>query len=182
MTSSEPAGLLPVELFILLLALATGIALVARRVAIPNSVALVIAGLGLAIAVPGGGVDITPDLILAVLLPGLVFEAAYKIDVGELRRSFRVISFLAAPGVIITAAIVAVVVSTMTGLDARAGLHPRGDAVGDRPGRGGRAVQATPRTGPPVHGGRGREPAERRHGCRPVRDRPQRPHAAGDAR
>jgi NhaP-type Na+/H+ or K+/H+ antiporter len=40
-----------------------------------------------------------------------VFEAAYKIDVGELRRSFLMIAFLAAPGVIITAAVVAVVVS-----------------------------------------------------------------------
>ena len=86
MTSSEPAGLLPIELFILLLALATGIALVARRLAIPNSVALVVAGLGLAIVVPGAQVDITPELILAVLLPGLVFEAAYKIDVGGAAR------------------------------------------------------------------------------------------------
>ncbi len=117
MTSSDPAGLVPIELFIVLLALATGIALVARRIAIPNSVALVIAGLGLAIVVPGAQIDITPELILAVLLPGLVFEAAYKIDVGELRRSFRVVAFLAAPGVIITAAVVAVVVSTVTGLD-----------------------------------------------------------------
>ncbi len=117
MTSSEPAGLLPIELFILLIALATGIALIARRIAIPNSVALVVAGLGLAIVVPGAQVDITPELILAVLLPGLVFEAAYKLDLSELRRSYRLIAFLAAPGVIITAAIVALVVSAMTGLD-----------------------------------------------------------------
>ena len=46
-----------------------------------------------------------------------MFEAAYKLDLGELRRSFGVIAFLAAPGVIITAAIVAVVVSAATGLD-----------------------------------------------------------------
>ena len=73
--------------------------------------------MALAIVVPGAQVDITPELILAVLLPGLVFEAAYKIDVGELRRSFPMVAFLAAPGVIITAAVVAVVVSTLTGLD-----------------------------------------------------------------
>ena len=117
MTSSEPAGLLPVELFILLLALATGVALVARRTAIPNSVALVVAGLALAVAVPGVDIDISPELILAVLLPGLVFEAAYKIDLGELRRSFGIVAILAAPGVLITAAIVAVVVSALTGMD-----------------------------------------------------------------
>ncbi len=117
MTSSEPSGLLPVELFIVLLALATGVALVARRTAIPNSVALVVAGLALAVAVPGVDIDISPELILAVLLPGLVFEAAYKIDLGELRRSFGIVAILAAPGVLITAAIVAVVVSALTGMD-----------------------------------------------------------------
>ena len=117
MTSTEPAGLLPVELFIVLLALATGVALVARRTAIPNSVALVVAGLALAVAVPGVDIDISPELILAVLLPGLVFEAAYKIDLGELRRSFGIVAILAAPGVLITAAIVAVMVSALTGMD-----------------------------------------------------------------
>ena len=116
MTSTEPAGLLPIELFILLLAIATGVALVARRTAIPNSVALVVAGLALAVAVPGVDINITPELILAVLLPGLVFEAAYKIDVGELRRSFGMVAVLAVPGVLITAAIVAVLVSSLTGL------------------------------------------------------------------
>ena len=98
MTSTEAAGLLPVELFILLLALATRMALIAQRTANSDSVALVIAGLGLAVAVPGGDVDITPDLILAVLLPGLVFEAAYKIDLGELRRSFGVVWSSPRPG------------------------------------------------------------------------------------
>jgi CPA1 family monovalent cation:H+ antiporter len=116
MTSTEPSGLLPIELFIALLAVATGVALVARRTAIPNSVALVVAGLALAVAVPGVDIQITPEIILAVLLPGLVFEAAYKIDVGELRRSFALVAVLAAPGVLITAAIVAVLVSTVTGL------------------------------------------------------------------
>ena len=116
MTSTEPAGLLPIELFVLLVAIATGVGFVARRTAIPNSVALVVAGLLLAVAVPGGNVDISPDLILAVLLPGLVFEAAYKIDLGELRRSFGVVAILAVPGVLITAAIVAVVVSALTGM------------------------------------------------------------------
>jgi CPA1 family monovalent cation:H+ antiporter len=46
-----------------------------------------------------------------------VFEAAYKIDVLELRRTFNIVVVLAAPGVLITAAVVAVVVSAATGLD-----------------------------------------------------------------
>ncbi len=110
--------LLPVELFILLIAIATGVALLARRSALPYSVALVLAGLGLAILVPGTlALQVTPDLILAVLLPGLVFEAAYKLDLAELRQTSTIVAVLAAPGVVITAGVVAVVVSLATGLD-----------------------------------------------------------------
>ena len=110
--------LLPVELFVLLIAIATGLALLARRSALPWSVTLVLAGLGLAVLVPGAlELEVTPDLILAVLLPGLVFEAAYKLDLPELRRTSTIVAVLAAPGVVITAAVVAVVVSAATGLD-----------------------------------------------------------------
>jgi CPA1 family monovalent cation:H+ antiporter len=110
--------LLPVELFVVLIAIATGVALVARRSALPYSVALVLAGLALAVLVPGTlSLQVTPDLILAVLLPGLVFEAAYKLDLTELRRTSAIVAVLAAPGVVITAGVVAVVVSLATGLD-----------------------------------------------------------------
>lgn len=57
-----------------------------------------------------------------MLIPGLVFEAAYKLDLGELRRTFGIVLVLAIPGVVITAAVVAVVVSATTGLDARYGF------------------------------------------------------------
>jgi Na+:H+ antiporter len=111
-------NLLPIELLVLLIAIATAVALVARRAALPYSVALVLAGLGLAILVPGtSSIPITPELILAVMLPGLVFEAAYKLDVAELRRTSTIVAVLAAPGVLITAGIVAVVVSAVTALD-----------------------------------------------------------------
>ncbi len=108
---------LGIELFVLLVLVATIVAIVARRAALPYSVALVLAGLGLALLFPGQPVAITPELILAVLLPGLVFEAAYKIDVFELRSTFTIVAVLAAPGVLITAGIVALVVSATTGLD-----------------------------------------------------------------
>ena len=109
--------LVPIELFVVLLAVATAVALVAKRVPLPYSVALVLAGLGIAVVFPGNQVEVTPELILAVLLPGLVFEAAYKTDLGELRRSFGVVAILAAPGVLITAFVVAIIVSTTTGMD-----------------------------------------------------------------
>ncbi len=110
-------GLLTVELFVLLVAVATGVALLARRTVLPYSVALVLAGLALALVIPGTHVAITPEIILAVLLPGLVFEAACKIDLRALRDTFGIVLFLAAPGVLITAGLVAVAVSLATGMD-----------------------------------------------------------------
>ncbi len=107
-----------VELFVVLLALAIAVALVTQRLSIPYSVALVVAGLVISITQPVPDARITPDLILAVLIPGLVFEAAYHIDLRELRRSFLPVAVLAVPGVAITAAIVAAIVAATTGLDA----------------------------------------------------------------
>ncbi len=106
-----------VGLFVVLVAIAVAVALVTQRLSIPFSVALVIAGFVLSVTQPIRGAGITPDLILAVFIPGLVFEAAYHIDVGHLRQSFAAVAILAAPGVVITAAFVAEVVTLTTGLD-----------------------------------------------------------------
>jgi monovalent cation:H+ antiporter, CPA1 family len=105
-----------VHLFVGLVTVAALVALVARRIAVPYTVALVVFGLGAAIFAPRGGFTITEELVLAVLLPGLIFEAAYQTDIGELRRTFGGIALLAAPGVIVTALIVAAVLLFATGL------------------------------------------------------------------
>jgi len=103
------ATLNAVELFVGLVAIADLVALVARRIAVPYTVALVVFGLGGALVAPRVGFGITGELVLAVLLPGLIFEAAYQTDLGSFRRAFGGIALLAAPGVLITAAIVALV-------------------------------------------------------------------------
>ncbi len=103
------ATLNAVELFVALVAVAALVALVARRIAVPYTVALVVFGLGGAMVAPRVGFGITEELVLAVLLPGLIFEAAYQTDLGSFRRAFGGIALLAAPGVLITAVIVALV-------------------------------------------------------------------------
>ena len=59
----EVPALLAVELFIVFVLLATIVALVARRVALPYSVALVLAGLAIAFVVQGPRIEVTPELI-----------------------------------------------------------------------------------------------------------------------
>ncbi|MHB8398325.1 MAG: cation:proton antiporter [Candidatus Limnocylindrales bacterium] len=104
-----------VELFVALIAAASLVALVARRIALPYSVALVVLGLAVAAFGPAVRIAITPQLVLVVLVPGLVFEAAYRLDVDELRRTSLGVVVLAVPGVLISAAVVALLLS-LTGL------------------------------------------------------------------
>ncbi len=113
-------GIAAVELLVILLAIAVAVALVVAKVSarlpIPYSVALVVAGLAISVTGPAAHIEITHELILAVLIPGLVFEAAYKIHLDELRRAFPVVAVLAVPGVALTAGVVGAAVSAVTGL------------------------------------------------------------------
>ena len=110
------ATVVTVELFTGLLAAAVLVALVSRRFGIPYTVALVVFGLAVAAFLPAQAVEVTPELVLLVLLPGLVFEASFQTDLDSLRRTFGGIALLAIPGVLITAVVVAVALNLATGL------------------------------------------------------------------
>lgn len=108
-----------IELLVGLLILATVVAIVARPLRIPYTVGLVVAGLLVGAVASLAGVPpvvIDPDLVLVVLLPGLVFEAGYRLRVAELRRWWGGLALLAFPGVVVSAVIVAVVLAMATGL------------------------------------------------------------------
>jgi len=111
-----------IELFVGLVTVAALVAIAARRIAIPYSVALVVLGLVATTVLPVGQIQVTPELVLLVLVPGLVFEAALRIDIGDFQRSFGGIVLLAAPGVLVTAAVVAVVLFLATGLPMELGF------------------------------------------------------------
>lgn len=106
-----------VEFFTVLLGAASILALISRRFGFPYTVALVLFGLGVAAFVPALAFEITPELVLVVLLPALVFEAAYQTDFDHLRRTGGGIAILAIPGVLISAGVVALVIHFATGLD-----------------------------------------------------------------
>lgn len=111
-----------IELFIALVAGAALIALIARRIAVPYTVALVVFGLAAAVFAPSLEFEITPELVLAVLLPGLIFEASYQIDFRVLRSSSGGIALLAAPGVLISVLMVAAALTLVVGLPIELGL------------------------------------------------------------
>jgi monovalent cation:H+ antiporter, CPA1 family len=89
---------------------------------VPASVGLVLVGLAVSIVGPDVGLPIAPALLLAIVLPGLVFEAAFRTDLAILRPSAVTVGVLAVPGVVVVAAVVAVVLTATTGLSSTEGF------------------------------------------------------------
>jgi CPA1 family monovalent cation:H+ antiporter len=97
-----------------LLLIVTLVAIGTRRLRVPYTVALVLVGpiAALVLGLQGIGViDLTPELILALFVPPLVFEAAFHIDFDKLRDYLVPILVLAVPGVLLTTFIVGFIVS-----------------------------------------------------------------------
>jgi CPA1 family monovalent cation:H+ antiporter len=119
---SAPATLEAIRVVVALLSVAAVTALVTRRLRIPYTVSLVVLGIAAGALLPTGTIQVTPELVLLVLVPGLVFEAALRIELDDLRSTFGWMVLLAAPGVLISAAIVAVVLNLATGLPLQLGM------------------------------------------------------------
>ncbi|MDH3683832.1 MAG: cation:proton antiporter, partial [Acidimicrobiia bacterium] len=60
---------------VVLLVIAAGVAVLAKRINFPYTVALVLAGFGATTLGDLVAVDVSPELILALLVPPLLFEA-----------------------------------------------------------------------------------------------------------
>jgi CPA1 family monovalent cation:H+ antiporter len=102
-------------IIVALVLVASLVAIVARRSRLPYTVSLVLVGLFIAIRSPLQ-INETPELILAIFVPPLIFEAAFHLDLSQLRRNLLPILILAAPGVLLTMLIVGAVVAFGVGL------------------------------------------------------------------
>jgi len=102
-------------LIVLLVMVATLVAIAVRRIRLPYTVSLVLIGLLISIRRPLA-IEVTPELILAIFVPPLVFEAAFHLDLRLLRDNLVPILVLAVPGVILTTVLVGGIVSLGTGL------------------------------------------------------------------
>ncbi|MCL4560125.1 MAG: Na+/H+ antiporter [Chloroflexi bacterium] len=98
-----------------LLVIVSLVAMVVQRLKIPYTVALVVVGLLIAIWHPFQ-VTLTPELILSIFVPPLVFEAAFHLRYEDLKRDFFSLLALAVPGVILTTLIVGGILSWGSGL------------------------------------------------------------------
>ena len=94
--------------FVVILTVACGMALLAKRFKLPYTVVLVVAGLivsGLAAVRSeeslGLSIELTPELLLQWFLPILLFEAAFHVNLKQFLENWRPILCLAIPGVIV---------------------------------------------------------------------------------
>jgi monovalent cation:H+ antiporter, CPA1 family len=109
------------EIFILILFIATLVSLLTRRLRLPYTVGLVLMGLLIGIINQPGVQElpetvgtlinlvenqITPEFIVGILVTPLIFEAAFHIRWENLRRDLGLILALAIPGVILTTLLV----------------------------------------------------------------------------
>jgi CPA1 family monovalent cation:H+ antiporter len=93
---------------VLLLLIASVVAMLTRRLHLPYSAGLVAAGMLLAVLPFSPTVHLTKELLFTALLPPLIFEAAFHLDWQQLRRDLAVVLVLATLGVLLSAAVTAV--------------------------------------------------------------------------
>jgi CPA1 family monovalent cation:H+ antiporter len=103
------------EITVILLLIASTVAVLARRLRIPYTVGLVLIGLALSL-LSSTEIKVSSQVILALLVPPLIFEAAFHLHWEDLRRDFWLILVLAVPGVILTTLLVGGVVAWGTKL------------------------------------------------------------------
>ncbi|HSG14759.1 MAG TPA: cation:proton antiporter, partial [Anaerolineae bacterium] len=110
--AEEESQLIQTELaFILLLSLSALVAIVSRRIRLPYTVALVLVGLGLSLFPSPIEIDFSSELILAILVPPLIFEATLNMRWEILRRNLAPILLLAIVGTSVGAFIVATIIT-----------------------------------------------------------------------
>jgi Na+/H+ antiporter len=104
------------QIFLILLAVLAGAALLAKRLNVAPAIPLLLTGIALAF-VPGmPSVELPPELVLLVVLPPLIYSASVAMSWREFRFNLRVIILLSVGCVIFTAFAVAAATHYLIGL------------------------------------------------------------------
>jgi monovalent cation:H+ antiporter, CPA1 family len=94
-----------VERVALLLLIAAVVAILTQRLRLPYSVGLVAAGIVLTFLPFSPQVNLTKSLLFTVLLPPLIFEAAFSLEWQQLKSDLPLVLVLATVGVVLSAAV-----------------------------------------------------------------------------
>jgi len=104
------------QIFLILLAVLAGTALLARRISVAPAILLLLTGIVLAF-VPGmPSLELPPELVLLLVLPPLIYSASVAMSWREFKKNLRPIILLAVGCVIFTAFAVAAATHYLIGL------------------------------------------------------------------
>lgn len=105
-----------ITILIVLLLIASGVAMAAKWLPVPYTLTLVIVGLVISPMHFLPAIHISPDLILLIFLPALLFEAAWNLKLDQLKANVGPIFTLAVIGVILSVGVIALVLHVGPGL------------------------------------------------------------------
>ncbi|MFH1811005.1 MAG: sodium:proton antiporter [Pseudomonadota bacterium] len=90
-----------IDAVVALILVATVVAMATRRLRLPYTIALVVVGIGMHEVGAVPPLHLTQELLMTVLLPALLFEAAIHVQARELRQVSTAVVTLAIPGVLL---------------------------------------------------------------------------------
>jgi len=100
-----------------LLLIACVVAMVARWLKQPYTIALVLVGLGVAVTKLTPDIHISHDVTFVLILPPLLFQGAMHMDLSRLKDNWKSISLLAVPGVVFSTLFIGFVLRYVWGID-----------------------------------------------------------------
>src|ERR1700690_188536 len=110
------------EVLILMLFVIAAVAVAANRLKIPPAILLVITGVILAVLPGLPAVDLSPDLVLLLVLPPIIYSSAVAMSWCDFRFNLRPITLLAVGCVLFTTTAVAAATHWMLGLSWQIGF------------------------------------------------------------
>lgn len=102
--------------------MASATAVVIKWIKVPYAVALVLAGLAIGLTNAFPPVSMTPELVLMIFLPALLFEASWNLDIRALKRDWLAITVLATVGVLVCMFSVAAILHFAGGMEVQTAM------------------------------------------------------------
>ena len=96
---------LGIERIEILLLIAAVVSMLVRRLNLPYTVGLTLAGIGIALLSLDVDIPFTKEVIFSAFLPPLIFEAAFAMHWRELKRNIGIVTSLATIGVVLSIAL-----------------------------------------------------------------------------
>ncbi len=107
--TSQISALEQAETVVVLLAVTLIVALTSRRLRMPYTLLLVLAGLAIGLLPILIQVHLDPNVVLFLFLPALLFEGAWNVEIEQLIADWLPVVLLALPGLLLSLVLVAVV-------------------------------------------------------------------------